>query len=603
MAALSCISADQSVRQVALAFPACAGLLHRWPGARRDRGWTLQQLGPFARQLDLDERSLLQDLADAAGVPVCTSRSGAARGGHSPLSLIVTALIVGISLGTAFGVVLLWRIAMGGGYDVVSGASVHVHGLAQLWGWMTLFIFAVGTHLLRQNTTRPAPRWLERVAATLILLGLLLFFAGLSDPFRARVPAIDIAGSSSLLAAALLFGMSVMWSLSGAASNQRGHGLLGLVGWLWAWAAADLWLRVHHYGAPVLPDSARALLIVLPVLGLATNAIYGFGIRLIPGLLNIGRLRPRWFPPALILHNTGLCLFVIPQRIFGTAGAALMLTASLLYVVGMDGFRSKLSRRIYGIDPRGHILIRVAFFWLLCGLAMILGQQLYPNLPHAYSGAWRHALTVGFITSMILGVGYRIIPIFIKQPLASARLMLVSAALIIAGNAGRVTLELLTIGGWAWSFRVIGMTGVLELAALILFAVNIAATAWNHRRVYRATDPLTPDARVQQVVNARPEIQDRLPELGITMFDAAPFIAPSMTMGALALASGMSPRQLIDALRGTALHRPGDREVAGTNDTPVAGEVAQCSNLNAPTMRRRRAMASASWSSASGRAV
>ena len=172
------------------------------------------------------------------------------------------------------------------------------------------------------------------------------------------------------------------------------------------------------------------------------------------------------------------------------------------------------------------------------------------------AGAWRHALTVGFITTMILGVGFRIIPVFIRQPLASTRLMLASAALIISGNAGRVTLELLTIGGQSWSYRLMGITGVLELAALFLFAWNIAATAWNRRRVYRRDQPLTPSTRVQEAVNARPDLQDRLQELGVTMFDSASFIAPSMTFGALALAWGMDPGRLIGELRAKPWHEP-----------------------------------------------
>jgi hypothetical protein len=196
------------------------------------------------------------------------------------------------------------------------------------------------------------------------------------------------------------------------------------------------------------------------------------------------------------------------------------------------------------------VLIRVGFFWLICGLAMILAQQFYPALPHAYSGAWRHALTVGFITSMILGVGYRIIPVFMKQPLASTRLMLVSAALIIIGNLARVTLELLTIGGWTWSYRLMGISGVLELSALILFAGNLAATALNRRRVYSPAAPLTPNTRVQEAVNARPEIQERLRQLGVLMFDEVPFIAPSMTLGALALSMGTDPSELIRSLNG-----------------------------------------------------
>jgi hypothetical protein len=44
--------------------------------------------------------------------------------------------------------------------------------------------------------------------------------------------------------------------------------------------------------------------------------------------------------------------------------------------------------------------------------------------------------------------------------------------------------------------------------------------------------------------------------LGVTMFDDAAFIAPSMTTGALALAWGMSPAQLARALSGKRAGAP-----------------------------------------------
>jgi hypothetical protein len=543
MASLSCITSDQTVRQAACASPACAAFLRSWPDALRGGRWTLQQLGPFARLHGWDEQAFLNRLSQLAGVPLRTRREPSSA--RSPLPLIFIALVVGVGLGTAFGVGLLLRIAAGARYDAVAGSSVHVHGLAQLWGWMTLFVFAVGTHLLRQNTTRPTPRWLESAAAAFILAGLTAFFGGLYPPLRAAFPEIDVAGSVLLLLGAASFGLSIAWSLSGALKNQRRHGLMFLVAWLLSWAAADLWLRLRYAQAPVLPDPARALLIVLPVLGLATNAIYGFGIRLIPGLLNITRLRRRWFAPALLLHNIGLCLFLVPLRVTATAGAVMMLLGAIGYVIGMNGLRGTPSRPIYGIDPRGHVLIRAAFFWLICGLAMIAAQQVYPRLPHAYGGAWRHALTVGFITTMILGVGYRLIPVFIKQPLASSRLMLVSAALILVGNAGRVALELLTIGGWTWSYRAMGISGLLELAALVLFGINLALTARNRRRIYRCGEPVMPDTRVREAINVYPRLQERLQAVGVTMFDSAPFVAPSMTFGALALASGKEPWELL----------------------------------------------------------
>lgn len=538
---------NMTVRQVVSAWPACAEPLAAYPGARWGDRWSLQELAALARSCDIEEHAFVERLAKFAGVGVGQAKISARKA--SPMAIIFIALGIGLTLGAGWGVLLLLGIAMGRDYAIVSGASVHVHGVAQLWGWMVLFIFAVGTHLLRQNTTRPAPNWLERAAAGFIVAALLLFFAGLLDAIHHTFVAINVLASGLLMVATLLLSVSVIWSLSGAVKNQRRHGLIFLVGWLWVWAGTDFWLRVHDISAPVLPDSARNLLIILPVLGLGINAIYGFGIRLIPGLLNINQLKPRFFSASLLSHNAGLCLFLIPNPITQTIGAAMMFAGAILYLAGMNVLRSKPSRVIYGIDPRGHILIHVAFFWLVCGLAMILIQQFFPNLPHAYSGAWRHALTVGFITTMILGVGHRILPIFIKQPLASTNLMLVSAALIIVGNAGRVALELLTIGHWSWAFRWMGLTGVLELTALILFAWNLAMTVRNRRRVYRSDEPLSPSVRVSEAINARPELQLRLQQIGVTMFDQAPFIAPSMTFGALALACGRQPHALLQELQ------------------------------------------------------
>ena len=90
----------------------------------------------------------------------------------------------------------------------------------------------------------------------------------------------------------------------------------------------------------------------------------------------------------------------------------------------------------------------------------------------------------------------------------------------------------------------------LELTALAMFALNLAMTLRNRRRTYRAPQPLTPNVRVREAVNAHPELQYRLHEIGITMFDEAGFIAPSMTFGALALAVGRRPWDLLAELGG-----------------------------------------------------
>src|SRR5688572_23775381 len=141
MAALTCIAPDLTVRQVALGHPACARILERCANARWDGLWTLQELGPFARDCGNDEQQFLHELAVATGVEVNARAKPASD--QSPMPLVFVAILAGVSLGAAWGVGLLLRIAVRADYGVVPGASVHVHGLAQLWGWMALFVFAV----------------------------------------------------------------------------------------------------------------------------------------------------------------------------------------------------------------------------------------------------------------------------------------------------------------------------------------------------------------------------------------------------------------------------------------------------------------------------
>jgi len=86
---------------------------------------------------------------------------------------------------------------------------------------------------------------------------------------------------------------------------------------------------------------------------------------------------------------------------------------------------------------------------------------------------------------MMLSVGHRLIPILLKQPLASNRLMLVSLSLIAIGNALRVGLELLTMTGQRWTFRLMGASGVMEAASASVIAAGqctdlLHATAVNH---------------------------------------------------------------------------------------------------------------------------
>jgi hypothetical protein len=93
-------------------------------------------------------------------------------------------------------------------------------------------------------------------------------------------------------------------------------------------------------------------------------------------------------------------------------------------------------------------------------------------------GASRHALTVGFAATMVFAIGPRILPHFAGiRSIFSKRLMLVSLLCLQAGCLLRVSSEPLAyeeLLTFAW--KVLPVSGLLELSGVLLFATNMILT-------------------------------------------------------------------------------------------------------------------------------
>jgi hypothetical protein len=121
-----------------------------------------------------------------------------------------------------------------------------------------------------------------------------------------------------------------------------------------------------------------------------------------------------------------------------------------------------------------------AYVWLVIAVLLLLGlrvaQALQPVTPlheHAFGGAARHALTVGFVSLMIVGVAWRILPIFSGAPRPAARLLPVVYGLLLAGCLLRVGGQVAAgLWGGAW-YGVMGISGWLELAGVTFFGLDV----------------------------------------------------------------------------------------------------------------------------------
>jgi hypothetical protein len=166
-------------------------------------------------------------------------------------------------------------------------------------------------------------------------------------------------------------------------------------------------------------------------------------------------------------------------------GGFLLAGAAVMLVFAIRIFES-LSERL-----PAHKFVRAAFTWLLVAGGLILLEPLHLRLTgsqfsHAYIGAIRHAVTVGFISQMILGVGMHVVARMNDLPEAAQKALWTSFVLINLGNAARVGLEIATDYS-PGTFLPMGFTGFVELTGLAIWAWHVARPMIVRRRSLMAT--------------------------------------------------------------------------------------------------------------------
>jgi hypothetical protein len=136
---------------------------------------------------------------------------------------------------------------------------------------------------------------------------------------------------------------------------------------------------------------------------------------------------------------------------------------------------------------RSHKFVRGAYGWLIVAGLLVVWEPFHLSLlgvpfSHAYTGAIRHAVTVGFISQMILGFGAHVIARMNDLDEKSLAPLWSVFFLVNLGNAGRVALEIATDFTPA-AFAPMGLTGFIELVGLAIWAYNVSRPLMSSRRL------------------------------------------------------------------------------------------------------------------------
>ncbi|HEY3392057.1 MAG TPA: NnrS family protein [Lacipirellulaceae bacterium] len=469
---------------------------------------------------------------------------------------MLSALLITLSLGTGWGAWMLWSIGSEARFQAVSPASITAHGEAQLWGFIGLFILGISLRTVLQEVVRhPLGKWICRTLLALMLLGIAGGFIWFL--ISAKVPQLGVASAAALFAMAALY-----WAMQFAAlcSKWRAtwpRAILASGLWLTVWAVVTLHVRwlAYESGPGAYSSAQRLLLIELAVFGFSMNSIYGFGQKLLPGLLRIGSTRDWAIELSHWAHNIGtLILCVATAKAWHTAvsaaGCMLLAAGAILFVVGHRGF---VGRRHGSTRPEQgpaalDLYPPLAFFWLVTSLLLMTGGFLYEvktgnPLPHAYMGAVRHALTVGFMMTLIMGVAQRLLPVLDRTVIAMPRLVLPILVLIGLGNLLRVAFELAIIATPA-GFSPMRYSAIFEWLALVLFTISCVATMFQREPLFKR-GKITARSSLAVLLAEHPWIEDRLIARGTSYLGRTRSVPLELTIGSFAESERMPVEVLV----------------------------------------------------------
>jgi hypothetical protein len=417
-----------------------------------------------------------------AETPAILTKAREENAQHLMMAYALAGLFFMLLPGTFLGV---WNLLSISGHHgaAISPAWIQAHGHAQIFGWIGTFILGIGFYsipkMAGRKTQSAQPGW---VALFLWASGALLRWStGVYQwHWRSLLPLSAVLE----LCAFLIFLRSVGGHRPAAQLPSGGRPPLWvisvLVGTLGFGVGLIMNLITAAYvslrgGTPAFPAAFESRFLTLLLYAFIIPTIWGFSARWLPTFLGLIPVNETMLRVALVLGITGVAL----------AEAGLPRTAPWLFLVAATASLRALHllqpaerpAKNTGVHPSFSTFIRIAYIWLV--LATILSIcAAYLDRANGWTGASRHALTVGFISTMAFAVGQRILPAFGgMRVLYSPKLMLTCLLLLTAGCTLRVSSEILAYEGyWPSAWSALPWSAICELAAVTVFATNLVLT-------------------------------------------------------------------------------------------------------------------------------
>jgi hypothetical protein len=510
----------------------------------------------FARAHGSDESRLLHELEQAVAAPVSAPDDAKANPMAPGLAdtiyrrYFLGGILVVLSAGATWGAWLLWTIAVSGSFQSIPINAINAHGEAQIFGWVGLFIMGFAYQAFpRLWQTDLRVTWLAACAFALMIAGLIVRTIAITAAGAwLFAPALALFGGTLQLIAVGIFTSQI--ALTFICSGARLEPYVGFVVTALCWFVVSTIVSVWHTWNTMTVQSVDALvwyiatyqspLRDMQIHGLALFMILGVSQRMLPALYEVPRTPERrgWLALGLLITGVlGEVLLFLLGRWTGHRG----LTAFLLvpWVMLASGCALIVLPwrpwRPFQVHDRSAKFVRASYAWLGISLVMLLLSPAYlyayrylgaPRaipFSHAYAGAIRHAITVGFISLMIMGFAAKVVATLNGVDQRTLSNLWGPFLLVNVGCLLRVVMQALT----DWSpgvHRLLGISGTLEVAGLAWWGLGVVAIIIRGKREARSLAPSSgprPDRveghhRVAEVLDWFPETESVFLEWGFT---------------------------------------------------------------------------------------
>jgi uncharacterized protein involved in response to NO len=535
------ITADTFLPEIVTRYPATRAVLDRYglrgcggpQGPRESVSW-------FARLHGVLVDQLLCELNEAATRPASEAmdfRPSIADTIYRPFFLAGIATV--LTLGCMWGAINLLTIGLEQSFTAVNYSWVLAHAHAMVFGFVGFFImgFAYQAFPRFKHSTLWKPK-LAFTALPLMIVGILAQTVAhlLSPP---SLP-LEIVAATIQTVSVVIFGLAiVMTARQGKKPENYDRFVYAALGWfLLAAIANPVVFKLFE-----LAGSREQLLFNLAtfnipyrdvqLIGIAVVMILGVSLRLLPHAYAL-REPSRLWQGFLFWGVNGSILAGVVLFIAGMNSSnhwLLMVQWLTTFVLLAVAIGTPRQYRLFGAVPenerdRGLKFIRAAYVWFILATAMLVFTPIYnfaiympitgSHVPfsHAFFGAYRHALTVGFIMMMIVGVSSKVVPTLSGVDVRRANSLWPTFLLLNLGNLTRVSSQIAT-DFFPSAYSVMGFSGFIEVVGLTLWGYELFANMRAGKKLERATSivdgngdgrfQLTPQTKVGDVLAHYPQ--------------------------------------------------------------------------------------------------